>query len=291
MTTILMTSPASFNINYSINPWMNGNVNSLNENHIRMALQQWSELRNILVSLDVDVFTLPKPPENCPDAVFTANAGLLYGDTFIPSYFKHPERQVEEPYFTEWFRSKGYKIPVIEGTEDRSVKSFEGAGDALIDSWRGILWFGHGFRSTKNFIDDLNNIISNATPLPIMDEDNEPIKVVLDVELVDERFYHLDTCFCPTDTGKLLWYPAAFSQSSQHTIRSVYGDDAIEVSEEDALLFACNAISLGNRLILPFVSADLLKKIIKAGLEPIRHGLSQFLKSGGSAKCLILKVQ
>lgn len=282
-----MTSPGNFNINYSINPWMEDNVDKLDMTQFRTALQQWSELRNILVGLDVDVFTLPLPPKNCPDAVFTANAGFLFGDTFVPSYFKHPERQVEEPYFTEWFRAKGYKIPVIEGLEDRSVKSFEGAGDALIDSTRGILWFGHGFRSTFNFIEDLNDAVHEAKPLV----GASPIKVVLDLKLVDPRFYHLDTCFCPTDTGKLLWYPGAFSEESQALIRKIYGSDAIEVEEDDAILFACNAISLGKRIILPFVSSTLLKKLVKAGLEPIRHSLGEFLKSGGSAKCLILKVQ
>lgn len=276
MTTILMTSPGHFNINYSINPWMEGNVDGIDNYHLRIALHQWSELRNILVNLDVDVFMLPLPPENCPDAVFTANAGFLYGGTFIPSYFKHPERQVEEPYFTEWFRAKGYFIPEISGTEDRNVKSFEGAGDALIDSTRNILWFGYGFRSTLSFKEELERVVS-------LD--------VKAVKLVDPRFYHLDTCFCPLDTGKLLWYPAAFDEAAQQLIRGTYGADAIEVEEADAILFACNAISIGNRVVLPFVSADLLKKLVKAGLEPIRHGLGEFLKSGGSAKCLILKVQ
>ena len=257
---------------------MDDNIKGLDHASQRLALQQWNELRNILVSLGVDVVVLPKPPENCPDAVFTANAGFIYKNTFIPSFFRYRERQVEEQYFINWFKEHGFNVPPITGILNRSEIAFEGAGDALIDSTRNILWYGHGFRSSLSFKEVLERNIDRSLN-------------IIDLKLVNPSFYHLDTCFCPTDTGKLIWYPAAFDEASQIKIRQVYGDSGIEVNDEDAATFACNAISLGNRIILPFVSSELLTKIVKQGLEPIRHDLSQYLKSGGSAKCLILKIQ
>ena len=34
----------------------------------------------------------------------------------------------------------------------------------------------------------------------------------LPLELVDPRFYHLDTCFCPVAPGVAIYYPGAFDE-------------------------------------------------------------------------------
>ena len=269
MKQIIMTDPASFAVQYDINPWMHGNFGSINTNN---ATQQWRDLKSALEGAGADVIVLPPAPDNCPDAVFTANAGSLYKGSFIPSRFRHPERQVEEPYFIDWFLSQKYLVNL--DPPDRA-QSFEGAGDALFNVERNILWFGFGFRSSLSYTAVLKEL------LPV---------TIYSLQLADPRWYHLDTCFCPLDTGHLLWYPPAFSEQAQKDILAVYGDKAIAVSEVDALSFACNAVSIDTTVVLPCVSTELISILTGHKLIPVQVNMSEFLKSGGACKCLTLEV-
>lgn len=270
MKQILMTSPTKFGVQYQINPWMDGNIGAINTN---LAVQQWSNLRNELIDLGVDVVVLPEPPDDCPDAVFTANAGSTWGNTFVPSRFKHHERRPEEDYFIKWFKEHKYNVvPLVP--LDREADSFEGAGDFLLGDKQ--FWLGTGFRTTPYYHSLLEDTIPDHT-----------IRVV---KLVDPRFYHLDTCFCPLDNGFLLWYPGAFSEASQHKIREAYHGAHIEVSEDDAVAFACNSVSVGTYLVTPIISAGLVADLIEIGVVARQVDLSEFKKSGGSAKCLTLEV-
>jgi N-dimethylarginine dimethylaminohydrolase len=276
MKTILMTSPASFGVQYEINPWMEGNTGAVD---INKAVQQWSELRNSMLVAGVDVVVLPKSPDYCPDAVFTANAGLIYKNKFISSRFRHDERAVEEPFFINWFRAHHYEIvdtASIEAT--RTVTSFEGAGDALFNINRNILWMGFGFRTSLSFKTFFDQCFDKTDV------------IVRPLQLVDPRFYHLDTCFCPTDLGHVIWYPKAFDEHAQYVIESWYSTSLIDVSEEDAINFACNAVSCGKDLFMPKISAVLRARLTELGYTVWEHDMSEFLKSGGACKCLTLEV-
>ena len=44
---------------------------------------------------------------------FTANAGIVVGERFIPANFRFPERQLEEARFTRWFETHGYRIETV----------------------------------------------------------------------------------------------------------------------------------------------------------------------------------
>ena len=274
MKKILMTSPTNFSVQYEINPWMDGNVGGIDK---VKAVQQWSMLRNALASIGADVIVLPPSPEYCPDAVFTANAGLLYKDSFLPSVFKHEERAVEEPYFINWFLAHDFKIDSM-GSGHRDICSFEGAGDALFNSDRSSLWYGFGFRSSITFRQYLDAFFA------------ETDVIIRPLELVNPNFYHLDTCFCPLDTGELLWYPKAFSEYSQMIIRSWYEGKSIEVGDEDAMNFVCNAVSVGNKLVVPKISDELLIQLTRQDYSVIQCDMSEFIKSGGACKCLTLEV-
>lgn len=37
-------------------------------------------------------------------------------------------------------------------------------------------------------------------------------------DLVDPKFYHLDTCFAPVDETTALWYPPAFSDNTKNEV-------------------------------------------------------------------------
>ena len=109
------------------------------------------------------------------------------------------------------------------------------------------------------------------------------------LKLVDPRFYHLDTCFCPLSGGWLMYYPAAFDIASQEAIRAIAPvEKRIEVGEKDALSFACNAVEVAGRVFLNACSDDLRSRLIDAGFTPVVTPLSEFMKAGGAAKCLTL---
>ena len=276
MKTIVMCPPDWFDVSYVINPWMEGNSHKIDSDK---ASIQWYALREAIILAGAKVWITDTPPMDCPDAVFTANAGLAFKGTFVPSYFRYRERYAEEPFFinqaiSDWhLQLRGMDIP---GT--REQQSFEGAGDALYDRQQDILWMGFGFRTQLGF-------------KPVLEAALERFSCTIrPLQLVDPRWYHLDTCFCPLDNGQLLWYPAAFAPYSQYTIRTWY-PDAIAVSEADALKFACNAVSIGNHLILPHCSDELKNRVEReAGVTVTQVDMSQYLRSGGAAKCLTLEL-
>lgn len=264
---ILMCRPSFYDVNYVINPWMEGNVHKSSQDR---AIQQWQQLHDIIATR-AEV-KLIEPQQGWPDLVFTANAGLPLGDEVVLSRFYHKERQGEEPHFKAWFEANGFKT-VHELPLDLP---FEGAGDALLDSEGNWLWAGYGFRS------DLASHLKIAEWLKLD---------VVSLRLIDQRFYHLDTCLCPLSGGYLMYFPAAFDASSNQQIEQrVAPDKRIVVSEADADQFACNTVNIGQTVILNRASAALRRRLQEADFEVIETPLTEFLKAGGAAKCLTLHV-
>lgn len=264
--TILMCEPGHFSVDYVINHWMSGQTGKVDR---ALAATQWERLRAILSSF-LNLAFVPSQP-GVPDMVFTANAGLVRGKKVIVSRFASRERQAEEPLVRAWFRQNGYAL-----ADWPQHVAFEGAGDALFDRELPVLWFGHGFRSDAAAAALIETAIGCRT---------------VSLRLVDPRFYHLDTCLCPLDGGALLYYPAAFDQKSQEKIRALLPrKKRLEVGEADALAFACNAVSLGRHVVLNHASPELQAALRRAGYTPILTPLTEFLKSGGAAKCLTLKL-
>ncbi|QWT21964.1 hypothetical protein KPL74_08150 [Bacillus sp. NP157] len=264
---VLMCAPTYFEVSYVINPWMTGHVHDTSSER---SHRQWDALRET-VARHADVVIQP-PAEGQPDMTFAANAGLVFGNSFVPSRFRYDERKGEEPHNHAWFTRHGFDIVELpEGIY------FEGAGDALFD--RGTsrrLWMGHGHRSD-----------AEAAPALARQLDVE----VLSLKLADPRFYHLDTCFCPLANGYTLYFPAAFDAASLAVIeRHVAPAERIAVDEHDAIEFACNAVNLGRVVILNRASAGLRSRLEGAGFMVIEVALDEYMKSGGAAKCLTLRL-
>jgi N-dimethylarginine dimethylaminohydrolase len=262
----LMCPPEHFTVAYIINPWMHGNLRKIDN---AVAKQQWRALYDILSDRATVRLVLPQP--GSPDMVFTANAGLVKDKRFIVSRFRYPERQYEEPYFADWFMDRGYDVSLMP----RDVP-FEGAGDALFDRGRPVLWMAHGHRS-----------ISAAREILF-----ERIGVeVLTLKLVDTRFYHLDTCFCPLEGGYLMYYPPAFDGESRAEIeKRVPAARRIAIDEEDALAFACNAVNIDATVVVNRATPAFVKALGAKGFEVVQTPLAEFMKAGGSAKCLTLRL-
>ncbi|MBI2844739.1 MAG: amidinotransferase [Armatimonadetes bacterium] len=256
----LMCPPDYYGIEYEINPWMSRKRAADHD----LAVKQWNDLHRALTSLPGLTVELMEPVKGLPDIVFTANAGLVVGDLFISSRFRHPERQGETRYYEEWFADHGYRIERLPDD-----LQFEGAGDLLR---AGGAWFGgYYFRTDPQ---------AHASVSDILGEE------ILPLRLVDERFYHLDTCFCPIGDSAI-YYPGAFDEYALRVLRERFAD-AIEVAPEEAEQFACNAVVVGNWVILNSVSPKLCKALSDRGYTCHPVELSEFIKSGGSAKCLTL---
>jgi arginine dihydrolase len=264
--TFLMCSPEQYEVNYVINPWMEGNVHACSK---REAGAQWEQLHSAISRFARVELVRPQP--GSPDMVFTANAGLVQHGVVALSRFLHPERQGEEPHFGKWFSDSGFAVRATPGRTP-----FEGEGDALFE-WDGSrLWAGHGVRTLQCTHRWLMNIWGVE---------------VVSLRLIDPRFYHLDTCFCPLFGGYVMYFPKAFDAESLAKIQKRYPDDKrICVGESDALRFACNAVNVGRVIILNEVSVELSRQLEDLGFCVVQVPLTEFLKAGGAAKCLVLRL-
>lgn len=262
----LMCAPHHYEVDYVINPWMEGNIHKSSKDN---AVDQWRALYQIIS--EKAAVDLVKPQSGLPDMVFTANAGLVLDNTVVLSRFLHRQRQGEEPFFKQWFEAQGYTVHELP-----KDLPFEGAGDALLDREGRWLWAGYGFRTELD-----------AHPYIAQWLDIE----VLSLRLMDERFYHLDTCFSPLADGYLLYYPAAFDAYSNHLIEiRVPAEKRIAMDERDAVNFACNVVNINHLVIMNQASDGLKQHLTQVGFEVIETPLTEFLKAGGAAKCLTLRL-
>ena len=259
---ILMCPPDFYGIEYEINPWMSRSRGS----DRGRAIEQWTALAGILRGLDVQVEVMT-PQGGLPDLVFTANAGLIYRDTFYSARFRHAERARESPVFDAWFADHGFTVQHLpEGMYH------EGAGDALFCG--AALVAGYRIRSDVRGHQWLGQTLGVR---------------VLPVELIDPRFYHLDTCFCPLADGMAIWYPPAFDGYGQRVIET-HVKSLIPAADEEAARFGCNAVVVGKRVVLNAGCPNLTAALTEHGYETIATPLDEFIKAGGSAKCLTLRL-
>ena len=229
----------------------------------KKALIQYNSLIYELHKHDVIIKYIPESP-GLVDAVFAANAGVFIGpNTFVISNFSAIPR-IPELYNIKDFFKRTYNIV-------DTYNKFEGAGDVLYSHNERILWLGYGFR----------------TDVKVASEINFPNLQTL--ELVDPRFYHLDTCFCPLKDYVMLYVPAFSGESFQKIVKE-FDSRIICVSEEDAVNFACNSlyVSITSTLIGHKYSISLKETLSSLGITTSECDMSEFLKSGGSVKCCVL---
>lgn len=263
MSRLLMCPPDYFGIEYEINPWMR----ITNASHPDRSRQQWQNLTHVLTQDIGAKLVFLEPVPGLPDLVFTANAGVVHDGIAVPSRFRHPERQREESHFEEWFAQNGYRVIRLDPD-----LYFEGAGDLLgfPETWYG----GYRLRSDIRAYTQLAGIFR---------------KEILPLELVDPKFYHLDTCFCPLSGGELLYYPQAFDSYAQAVlIDRIPAEHRLVVPPREAERFACNAVCVGRHVVLPTGCPETERMLGEHGYQPHPVELDEFMKAGGSAKCLTL---
>ena len=268
-----MCAPDHYGVHYVINPWMEGKVGTANQS---LAQDQWQALTGRLQNAGAKLHLLP-PAASVPDLVFTANAALVWKNDAIISHFTHPERQGEEPHNQKWFEENGFNVRHLPDDI-----YFEGAGDALFQldddgEPEPLLYSASGFRTHDTVSAQLSEMLQVET---------------VPLNLVNPHFYHLDTCFCPLQGGRLLWYPPAFDAMSQAKIEHHFAaDKRYAVSPAIADVFACNAISVGRTVVMNATEPALENWLKDHGFALISTELTEFIKAGGSAKCLTLRVR
>ena len=263
-TTVLMSSPEYFKVEYSINPWM---VEGVSVN-LELAKQQWENLKTTIEQAGASVEVVP-PHEQYPDLVFTANSGIINEDKVLIANFKYKERQGEEEIYSNWFSENGYTVSRIP-----SDFKFEGRGDAFVlDEY---LVGSYGIRSDKEAL------------LYIASEFGLKPKIA---ELADPKFYHLDTCFqqLPTENKEAIFYPKAFKDETLSEFADIF--NLIPVSEDDANKLACNAVVINDTVIFPSEDIEVMEKIRELGLNAVSANVSEFLKSGGACQCLVITLK
>ena len=276
MAHLMMSSPQHFEVSYTINPWMDPSQWSVSAERLADdARRGWAQLKATYEHLGARVSTQP-PVRGLPDMVFTANAAVVLDRKVLLARFLCPERQGEEARNRAFFETLRQQGHVDEIVEPPPGLYFEGAGDAIWDASRRLIWTGHGQRSSRG----MHSAIESLYGVP-----------TVPLELVDPRFYHLDTCFCVLSGGEVLWYPAAFSPEAADTVRRVAGADMlIEANEEDAMHLGVNSVCLGRDVVMCHASEATRAALIARGYAVHVVPLASFNRSGGAAYCLTLRL-
>ena len=267
----LFCPPDHFEIRDVKNPFMRG----AEPVDPKKARAQWEEVRRAFEDAGVATEVIPAVPD-LEDMVFANNQVFVgqsrEGEPFIvPSHMRFPSRQREVPYFVEWFRGRGYRVLEL----DLSNEFLEGHGDLLWHANGSKVWAGHGFRSSRGGVERF------AAAMRLLEVE------VIPLELVDGRFYHLDTCLAPLTAEAVLIYPGAFAPAALASIRANC-PRVHEVGEPEALRFVCNGVAANGRFLTPHLDEGLLRALVREGLEPVVVETSEFEKSGGSTCCLKL---
>ena len=273
---LMMSSPEHFEVSYTINPWMDPSQWSVSAERLAEdARRGWAALKAMYERLGARV-SVEAPARGLPDMVFTANAAMVLDRKVLLARFLCPERQGEEAHnraFFEGLRAQGLVDQIVDPP---AGLFFEGAGDAIWDATRGMIWTGYGQRSSR----EMQRTIESLYGVP-----------TVPLELVDPRFYHLDTCFCVLSGGEVLWHPAAFSADAAATVRSIVGRNRlIEATEDDAFHLGVNSVCLGRDIVMCHVSDSVRAELEARGYAVHVVPLDSFNRSGGAAYCLTLRL-
>lgn len=275
---ILMVRPTYFHVENPINPHMRKADGSLHELNKPKAMQEWEVLRETYKRLGLTVHEA-EAQVGLPDMVFCANQSLPFvsrtGERMaVLSNMANDTRHREVPTIQATLERQGYKTWALP---DRNSKTlFEGMGDALWLPGHRVLLGGYGHRTTQSIYSEVARL-TDAT--------------VVTFELVNPRFYHLDTCLSILDAHSALACKDAFTADGWALVQKIF-PNLIEVPlvEADSPVFACNAhCPDGKHVILQAGAQRTVAALRKAGFEPIELSTEEFIKSGGSVFCMKLQ--
>ncbi|MCG8591345.1 MAG: hypothetical protein MJE66_18785, partial [Proteobacteria bacterium] len=191
--TILMGDPTHFSVVGGANPHTRDRYGRRKSVDRALAIEQWHRMRDLLTDHGLRVVVVPPDPA-LPGLVYPANAGFRHGDQFVLSNLTPTRAGEREAY-----------RPVIEelGLRPQWIESrFEGEAD-LFPAGEFYL-FTHGRVRRQRFVPRLGwppwrriyGFRSDPTAIAEIEAINPLDRIVLRVELIDEAYYHGDTCLC-----------------------------------------------------------------------------------------------
>lgn len=267
---VLTVKPTYFDVEYVINPHMKNQIGQVDK---MQAQNEWEHLLDGYKELGLDVHTI-EGEKGLPDMVFCANQSLPFIDQdenkkVIMSIMHAPERKKEVELIEKWYRGMDYEILHLDSSK---VEDFEGMGDAIWHFKRQLLWGGYGFRSSISAYEQISEMLD--TP-------------VIALELLDDKFYHLDTCFCVLNEKSVLVYPDAFTDEGLQLIHHFF-ENVIEASAYEAeKFFAVNATCPdGKNVLIQQGCTDINQKLRDAGFSVHEYSTYEYIKSGGSVFCM-----
>ncbi len=274
--TLLMTDPSHYDVSYAINPWMRPDTwRDDPDTHRSRAARSFEALQTALQDAGAEIVTLDGAP-GLPDMVFPANAAVVLDGRALVARFRHSERQGEEPHFEEAFEALRVRGLLAEVASLPDGVFQEGAGDCIWDAGRARFWVGYGQRSSAGSVDAIGAFFGRPSTA---------------LELVNPRFYHLDTCLCVLPRGEVLFYPPAFSAEGLGSIRSIVPPGKlIEATDEDAARFCVNAVALGSTIVMAEPAPALVQRLAAHGYQVRGVPLDPFILSGGGAYCMTLRL-
>ena len=289
---VLMGDPAHFKVVGGANPHTRDKYGRKKSVDRALAIRQWGAMRETLLGLGLAVEVIPPDPAH-PGLVYPANAGFRNGDVFVLSNLT-PTRAGEKPAYRAAVTRRGLRCAEIRSRFEGEADLFP-AGNAWlfthgrIQRQRFVPRFGwppwkrvYGFRSQPEALTEIDAIRPLGRP-------------VRKVELVDERYYHGDTCLCSFGPGRthLLAYPPALHPDSLGELRQHFGTRLVEIGDADAAIYAANSFAADVAgepvLVMPLgVSPGLAGAVRATGTRLVEADVSEFhKKGGGSVKCMI----
>lgn len=264
----LMCPPTYYTVAYEINPWMHADQAT----DTPAAVRQWQRLRDVYRDLGHTVETIDPLP-GLPDMVYAANGALVVDGAVYSARFRYPQRQSEGPAYQKWFADHGYVTHTAQHVN-------EGEGDILV-AGRAVL-AGTGFRTTRAAHDELRALLAATS--------GADAPQVVGLELVDPRYYHLDTALAVLRDDEIAYHPPAFSPATQALLADHY-PDAVHVSADDAAVLGLNAVSDGEHVVVTPAATRFADQLRERGYTPVPVPTTELLKGGGGAKCCTLEIR
>jgi N-dimethylarginine dimethylaminohydrolase len=228
-----------------------------------------------LLELGATIELVP-PVAGLPDLVFTANSAVVLDGKALVARFRHGERRGEEPHYEAALRTLQGRGHIASVATLPPPLVLEGAGDCVWDSARNLFWMGYGPRS---------DLAAGAVVAETFGVEVVPL------ELADPRFYHVDTALSALPGGELMYVPGAFTAAGRAAIAERTAPaQRIAITDANAGRLAANTVCVGDALVMPGCGENLRRVLEGRGYRVMVVPLPEFLRSGGAAFCLTLRL-
>ena len=258
----LMCPPEHFGVLYEINPWMHRDV-KVDPSERATSGSTWSTTLRA-AGAEVDAM---EPQPDLPDLVFTANAGIVNGDQFVPSRFRHPERQAEAPLRHRMVRAARVR--------------------------RGRAARGRRPRRRRRRAPVPRPVLLCRLPLPQRRRVARPTspadrrRPVRSMEAGGRRGSTTSTSPSARSTTAGDVAPDGWDSYGRKVVEALV-PEPLALGLDDALRFCANSVVVGTNVVMPSRPPAVGRRLEAWGFDVAVSPVDEFLKAGGGCRCLTL---